>query len=83
MDTAKLFTNGRSQAVRLPKKFRFEGTEVFIKKTDEGVLLIPREQSVWDKWEQSLKKYKDIPFMEERNQPTEHQIREGLDDLFD
>ena len=30
MDTAKLFTNGGSQAVRLPKEYRFEGTEVFV-----------------------------------------------------
>lgn len=81
METAKLFNNGNSQAVRLPKKFRFEGTEVFIKKTDEGVLLIPREQSVWDKWIESIMKY-DEPFMEERNQPTEHQKREGLDEIF-
>jgi antitoxin VapB len=40
METAKLFTNGRSQAVRLPKAFRFEGSEVYIKKVDGGVLLI-------------------------------------------
>ena len=33
MDTGKLFMNGRSQAVRLPKKYRFEGNEVLIKKT--------------------------------------------------
>ncbi len=32
MDTAKLFSNGRSQAVRLPKQYRFEGTEVFIRR---------------------------------------------------
>lgn len=36
---AKLFVNGRSQAVRLPKEFRFEGTEVRISRTDEGILL--------------------------------------------
>lgn len=37
--TAKLFQNGRSQAVRLPKEFRFEGTEVRIRRTKKGVLL--------------------------------------------
>jgi len=36
METAKIFTNGRSQAVRLPKAFRFNGNEVYIKKTSEG-----------------------------------------------
>ncbi len=83
METAKLFTNGRSQAVRLPKKYRFEGDEVFIKKTPEGVLLIPKNISVWDIWEKYLPKYKDIPFMEDREQPKEQQIRDGLDEIFD
>jgi antitoxin VapB len=36
MQTAKLFQNGESQAVRLPKSFRFEGTEVTIKQVGEG-----------------------------------------------
>lgn len=38
METAKLFTNGRSQAVRLPKEFRFEGDEVFIKRVGDAVV---------------------------------------------
>ena len=38
---AKLFMNGRSQAVRLPKEFRFEGTEVRIRRSGNGVLLEP------------------------------------------
>jgi antitoxin VapB len=82
MDTAKLFTNGKSQAVRLPKTYRFVGNEVFIKKTPEGVLLIPKTGSVWEVWEKNLKKY-DEPFMIDRNQPEMQQNREGLDDLFD
>jgi antitoxin VapB len=41
--TAKLFKSGRSQAVRLPKEFRFEGTEVRIKRHGRGVLLEPTE----------------------------------------
>ena len=69
MDTAKLFTHGRSQAVRLPKAYRIEGTEVYIKKTLGGVLLIPKDISFWDVWEQNLMKY-DEPFMTERNQPN-------------
>lgn len=56
MYTAKLFTNRRSQAVRLPKAFRFEGSEVFIKKTSEGVLLIPKDRSLWDVFEKKIKK---------------------------
>ena len=81
MKSAKLFVNGRSQAVRLPKAFRFEGSEVYIKKVDGGVLLIPKDQSLWDIWEQNLMKY-DEPFMVERNQP-ELQERAGLDEIFD
>jgi len=82
MDTAKLFTNGRSQAVRLPKAYRFEGKEVYIKKTSQGVLLLPKDRSVWDVWERDLLRY-DEPLMAERNQPREQQEREGLDALFD
>lgn len=38
---AKLFLNGRSQAVRLPREFRFEGTQVRVRRVGEGVLLEP------------------------------------------
>ena len=82
MDSAKLFINGRSQAVRLPKSYRFEGKEVYIKKVPEGVLLIPKDTSIWDVWEENLNKY-DTPFMVERNQPESQQERDGLDELFD
>jgi antitoxin VapB len=78
METAKLFNNGRSQAVRLPKAFRFEGNEVYIKKVAEGVLLISKKQSVWDLWETNLMKY-DSSFMTDRCQPSQQQEREGLD----
>ncbi len=43
--TAKLFTHGRSQAVRLPKEFRFEGREVRISKVGDRVILQPMEQT--------------------------------------
>lgn len=82
METAKLFANGRSQAVRLPKAYRFEGNEVYIKKVSEGVLLIPKNRSLWDIWEQNLMKY-DEPFMIRRNQPEIQQKRAGLDEIFD
>jgi antitoxin VapB len=41
MKSGKLFNNGRSQAVRLPKEFRFEGTEVYVKRLGNAVVLIP------------------------------------------
>ncbi len=47
MQTAKLFASGRSQAVRLPKAFRFEGEEVAVKRMGVGVLLLPIE-SPWE-----------------------------------
>ena len=81
METAKLFVNGRSQAVRLPKAFRFEGKEVYIKRVAEGVLLIPKDRSLWDIWEQNLIKY-DEPFMTDRNQPENQDERTGLDEVF-
>jgi antitoxin VapB len=75
MRTAKLFKNGRSQAVRLPKEFRFEGTQVLIKKVGNAVVLIP-EQGSWQTLFDSLERFSD-DFMESRNQP-EQQVREGL-----
>ena len=44
MNTAKLFQHGGSQAVRLPKAFRFAGTEVLIEKHGDEVILKPRHQ---------------------------------------
>ncbi len=45
MATAKLFKHGGSQAVRLPKEFRFEGTEVTIEKLNGGVFLKPKQRA--------------------------------------
>jgi len=45
METAEIFQSGRSQAVRLPKKFRFQGKEVLIRHFADGVLLLPIDQS--------------------------------------
>lgn len=74
---AKLFKNGQSQAVRLPKEFRFENQdEVFIKKVQGGVLLMPKhDTTVWDRLFDSLDEFSD-DFMQERIQPV--QEREEL-----
>jgi len=45
--TTTLFTNGRSQAVRIPKELRFEGKEVSIRRLGDGVLLVPVKASTW------------------------------------
>ena len=67
MKTAKLFRNGQSQAVRLPKEFRFEGDAVFIKRSGSAVVLMPLINS-WDSLIGSLDKFtKD--FMTDRDQP--------------
>jgi antitoxin VapB len=67
MKTAKLFQNGQSQAVRLPKEFRFDDSEVFIKKSGNVVQLIPRSDS-WNSLFGSLKKF-SRDFMTDRVQP--------------
>jgi antitoxin VapB len=67
MKTAKLFQNGQSQAVRLPKEFRFDDSEVFIKKTGNVVQLIPRSDS-WNSLFSSLNKFSS-DFMGDRVQP--------------
>jgi len=72
MKTAKLFKNGRSQAVRLPKEFRFEGDEVYIKKIDEFVVLIPKKDK-WDIAKKILIEIEDFTeeFMKNRNYPIQ------------
>jgi virulence-associated protein VagC len=47
--TAKLFRNGRSQAVRLPKELRFEGEEVAIRREGDSVILEPLRPRTWPK----------------------------------
>ena len=75
MKTAKLFRNGQSQAVRLPKEFRFEGDFVYVKKSGNAVVLLPANE-IWASLVQSLDKFSD-DFMAGRNQPKA-QKREAL-----
>lgn len=75
MKTAKLFRNGDSQAVRLPKEFRFDGTEVFIKRVGDAVVLLPKARS-WDALVASLDKF-PADFMERRDQPPTTVERTG------
>jgi len=69
MQTAKVFKNGRSQAVRLPKEFRFEGDDVFIKKVGNMVILFPKDDP-WAPLVNSLGQFTD-DFMETREQPAQ------------
>lgn len=74
MQTAKVFMNGNSQAVRLPKNFRLEGDEVVIKKMGDAIMLMPKRYS-YAALKASLDQL-DADFQIERNQPTEHQERD-------
>jgi antitoxin VapB len=69
MQTAKIFINGRSQAVRLPKDFRFAGEDVYIKKVGKMVILIPKDDP-WSSLINSLDQFTD-DFMESREQPNQ------------
>ena len=67
---AKLFRNGRSQAVRLPREFRFEGDQVRIRKVAEGVLLEPLIPDA-PNWFAELDRLNSEPFMKKgRRQPV-------------
>jgi antitoxin VapB len=75
MDTAKIFKNGKSQAIRLPKEYRFQGSKVYVKQVGNAVVLIP-EQDSWQTLIESLAQFSD-DFMLERQQPPP-QEREGV-----
>lgn len=63
METAKIFDNGRSQAVRLPKKYRFTSSEVFVHRLGNAVMLIPKD-SVWQTFLDGLNSFSE-DFMSE------------------
>jgi antitoxin VapB len=68
-DIARLFQNGRSQAVRLPKEFRFEGDRVRIRRVAQGVLLEPLIPNT-AQWFEELDKFNSEPFLPRgRRQP--------------
>ena len=78
ISTAKLFKNGQSQAVRLPKEYRFDNEkEVYIKKVNGVVVLIPKSdtKNVWNRIFKSLEDI-SVDFMQKRTQPE--QKREDL-----
>jgi len=66
MREARLFKNGQSQAVRLPKEFRLPGDSVYIRKLGQIVMLIPKKQS-WDSLASACEHFTD-DFMATRDQ---------------
>ena len=75
MRIAKVFENGRSQAVRLPKEYRFKEDEVVVNKIGDIVLLMPKNN--WAGFLQSLDLFTDDFMADGRNQNKE-EIRESL-----
>jgi antitoxin VapB len=77
MKTAKIFQNGQSQAVRLPKEFRVQGKEVFIKRLGNAIILLPKDDW-WGPMDRNIGAFTD-DFMETRDQGAVD-IREDLAD---
>jgi antitoxin VapB len=76
MDMVKLFVNGRSQAVRLPKAYRFDDDEVCIAKLDDVVILYPRRKG-WELLAKGIARFTH-DFMDQRHQPAAPDERADL-----
>lgn len=72
----KVFTSGNSQAVRIPKEYHIDGTELIINKVGNTIILFPKEDP-WAAFDRSFSEFSDDFMADGRNQP-EMQIREGL-----
>jgi len=80
VETAKLFWSGRSQAVRLPKEFRFRGKEVRIRRHGSSVILEPVADD-WS-WLDAIAGALDDDFAQAVNEQPDQQERPALDELF-
>ncbi|MCH5201423.1 MAG: AbrB/MazE/SpoVT family DNA-binding domain-containing protein [Oscillospiraceae bacterium] len=76
METAKIFDNGRSQAVRLPKKYRFTDSEVYIHRLGKAVMLVPKDE-VWQTFLDGLNSFPD-DFMQDGRAPDIPSERDEL-----
>ena len=76
METAKIFENGRSQAVRLPKKYRFAGSEVYVQRLGRAVMLLPKEDS-WQVFMNGLNGFTE-DFMAEGREEVLPTVRDAL-----
>jgi len=82
---AKIFTNGRSQAVRLPAAYRFDTTEVFIRRDPEtGDVILSRKPATWDGFFEALKGV-DVPadFLGPREREQGSQDRDPFEGWID
>ncbi len=69
MVCTKVFISGNSQAVRIPKEFHIDFSELFIKKIGSSIILTPKESN-WENLERSLSEFSDDFMMEGRAQPA-------------
>lgn len=81
-DRAKIFWSGRSQAVRLPKEYRFEGDEVRIRRRGAAVILEPIP-SDWRWLDELVSGAPDRDFVEAVEERPAEQERPGLEGLFE
>lgn len=77
MDLARIFWNGRSQAVRLPKQFRFDTDQVRIRRDGDAVILEPLP-SDWN-WLKALVGPVDTDFEKAVNEPQDFEVRDSMD----
>ena len=66
---AKVFQNGRSQAIHIPKEFRVDTTEVFIEKVGDTLVIRPTKMNKWDNFFDMLDEFDTSDFMLDREQP--------------
>ena len=76
MNTSKVFINGNSQAVRLPKKYQVTDKELFIQKIGSAIILFPKKNP-WEAFENSLNEFTEDFMISGRQQP-EIKTKEGL-----
>ena len=74
---AKLFLHGRSQAVRLPKEFRFEGTEVYVRRVGADVVLSSQAKAPMQNLLDALNEFEPA-FTMQRAQPEQVDVRAAL-----
>ncbi len=78
MEVAKVFKSGRSQAVRLPKDYRFDCDEVYISKLGHAVMLVPKDK-VWETMLEGLNGFSDDFMADGRPDQGEDQEREPFE----
>lgn len=65
---AKVFQNGRSQAIRIPKELRVDSSEVYIEKVGDTLMIKPKKEDRWDKCFDELESVDTEDFLESRDQ---------------